>query len=131
MDSTAPPASVVMIRPAVAGPRLQVEASLSSETVRPGEELALQFRILNPADEAQGFDVWADAYDAEGQPVAGNPVFPPRALELDAALGLEGRGASLLPAEVEPGGPYTLCLRVGSYGVETVDESCAEFTVIP
>jgi hypothetical protein len=134
------PASILALQPIGAGPDCAYPVDRDRGRGRKRQsaakrcgwaEPALAFRLLDSGVEAQNFEVRADAYNESGEPVPDHPVFASNPLALDPAISLQGSGSFALPGDMEPGDPYSLCLCVGTHGVETVDESCAEFTVIP
>lgn len=129
-DATAP-SEVLFSRPVYSGAALQAEFATDSPRVRPGELLPVQFKLLNPGANTHSFQVWVDGFDELGNPDPDNPLFGPVEIELDAAVGLSGSRAYLVPADTPVGGPYRLCLRVGQHPVQVIDEGCLQYEVIP
>ncbi len=130
MENATAPTDVVFARPVVAGPPLQLDLAVHASQVAPGEELPFDFSILNPGADAEAFQVWVDAYDAEGAPDPNNPVFGPADISLDGSTRLRGVGTATIPADTEPGESYRLCLKVGTFPGSVIDEACTEFDVV-
>ncbi len=111
-------------------PALVMDFETSTPQVRAGERVRFTATINNGGTVAQALDFWLDAEFPDGSSWAMNPVVDPRFKTIPGMSSLQRGGGFRVSNRVNPGGPFRLYLRAGSYPVVQFEDSF-EFTIVP
>ena len=110
---------------------ISVSFTTPNPNVRRGQRLNLDYEVANESGSPRIFEIWVENYTVGGEPDPRNPIYGPLSLNLAPGDRLDGARFYPLPLGERLGGPYKLCLSVGTYPNLAWEWSCVEYYIVP